>query len=224
MLISPTEPAAFKRIGKVSPIPERHGVDFLIVGRGKKIGVQRKKFPEDLLASLSDNRLYEQLQKMSKLDAAVFVIEGFGRWSLDGNLVGQNFTKDQMYGLFMSLAFVHRCQVFQVRDMNETIGLLEHIERWGAKKSHTSLVTRGGKSTKNSWGMEMGDDAVKKQVGMRFLQSFNAIGPVLAERIYDFFGGVPVKWDLEGIEKLMEVPGIGKAKAESIWRVLEEGL
>lgn len=217
MLISPTEPAIFRTLGKVSGKPEQFGCDFLIVAGGKRIGVQRKRFPEDLIASLHDNRLYEQLQKMQKLDQIVFVMEGLGKWTSDGELIYRSkFNKSQMYGLFFSLAFVHGCQVFQVRSSQETITILQYLEAWCQKPKHTSLFTRSGPK-KDSWG-KVG----KKQNGMHFLQSFQGVGPGLAEKIYDHFGGVPLKWDMEGPENLAEVRGIGADKANRIWNALEK--
>src|SRR3972149_9392922 len=88
MLCSPTEPPRLKAIGTVSPIPERYGCDFLIITKQTRIGIQRKQFPEDLLASLADGRLYEQLRALRGLDRALFIIEGHGSRAAGGGVVG----------------------------------------------------------------------------------------------------------------------------------------
>ena len=216
ILISATEPATFRTLGKVSPIPERYGCDFLIVKGKARTGIQRKKFPEDLLASLADNRLNEQLHKMGSLDRVLFIMEGFGQWTTEGELMARTaFTKRQMYGLFFTLAWEFGAQVIQVRDANETKELLANLELWAEKDKHTSLKRRSG-PRKDSWG-----NTGVKEYGMHFLQSFPGMGPGLAEKVWEHFGGVPVKWDLEGIEDLIAVPGIGTGRAKNMWEVLE---
>jgi ERCC4-type nuclease len=41
------------------------------------------------------------------------------------------------------------------------------------------------------------------------------VGPELADRVLDKFGGVPGEWTVT-VEELMEVPGIGRKKAEAM--------
>lgn len=215
MLVSSTEPFNFKTLGKSSMVPERYGCDFLIVANKTKTGIQRKKFPNDLLASLTDGRLYEQVHKMEALDRALIVFEGYGKWTLDGELIDYaSFTKQQFHSLVMSLAFEFGVEVFVVKDMNETIQFLTNIENWARKLKHTSLRTRPGPK-KDSWGR-----VGIKEIGLHFLQSFQGVGPTTAERIWDHFGGVPVKWEIE-VEELLAIRGIGRPTAIAIYKGLE---
>lgn len=217
MLVSSTEPFNFKHLGKSSTTPERYGCDFLIVARGQRTGVQRKKFPSDLLASLADGRLYGQLNQMRVLDRAFIVLEGYGKWTMDGELIDfQAFTKRQLYSLIASLAFEFGVEVLIVRDMKETIEFLESLESWCQKEKHSSLRTRPGPS-KDSWG-QIGI----REIGIHLLQSFPGVGPELAGRIYDHFEGVPLEWSFSGPDSLMMIPGIGRAKAENIYGALKK--
>lgn len=217
MLVSSTEPFVFKALGTSSTTPERYGVDFLIIKGKAKTGVQRKKFPEDLMASLADGRLYEQVHLMGKLDRAIIILEGYGKWTSDGELIdswAQRFTKDQLYGLLMSLAFEFGIEVLILRNMTETQEFLIALESWAGKERHTSLRVRPGPS-KDSWG-RIG----VKEYGMHLLQSFPGVGPELASRIWDHFGGVPIKWEIDGPEDLSAIHGIGKQKAAQIYQML----
>lgn len=220
MLVSSTEPFTFKSLGKSSTLPEKYGCDFLIISRKMKTGVQRKKFPEDLLASLADGRLYQQVHQMIALDRAVIVLEGYGKWTMDGELISnhftQSFTKRQLYSLIASLAFEFGVEVLIVRDARETMEFLESLESWAGKEKHQSLRSRPGPS-KDSWGR-----VGIREVGIHLLQSFPGVGPELAGRIYDTFGGVPLSWEFSGPESLMMVPGIGRSKAESIYGALKK--
>lgn len=211
MLVSSTEPFNFKTLGQSSIVPERYGCDFLIVAGRAKTGIQRKKFPSDLIASLADGRLYEQVHKMAALDRALIVFEGYGKWTLDDELLDfAQFNKQQFHSLVMSLSFEFGIEVFVVRDMAEMITFLQNIEKWARKDKHMSLRTRPGPK-KDSWG-QVGI----KEIGMHLLQSFPGVGPELSGRIYDHFGGVPISWDID-IEELLGVPGVGRKKAITIY-------
>ena len=214
MLISPTEPQPLKDIGKVSSLSEKYGSDILMLIKDVRVGVQRKKFPEDLMASLADGRLYDQIRKMVELNHAVVVLEGFGQWTTDGVLMHPRytFTRDQLHGLMMSLSFEFGIQVFQVRDMTETIRLLHNLEKWLHKPSHTSLLRRPGPS-KDSW-----NEKSERMNGIHLIQSFPGVGPTLAARIYDHYGRVPMAWD-EGID-FTDVSGIGKEKAKQMMETM----
>lgn len=218
MLISPTEPARIKEIGKVSPLPERYGCDLLCIGKGKKVGIQRKKFPEDLLSSLNDGRLVQQVQQMQHLTGAMIILEGFGQWTGGGELMGQwgatRFTKAQLYALIMSLYVEWDIEVFQVKDMNETIAFVEVLDRWIKKDRHNSLRTRPG-PPKNSWGTRDNRD-----YAIHVLQSFPGVGAELAARMVDHFGGLPLDWSVSEKE-LLSVPGVGKGKAATLIKALE---
>lgn len=218
MLISPTEPFIIKALGKVSSVPENYGADILFVaGKNGRTGVQRKKFPEDLLSSLADGRLYDQVHKMAQLDRGVFVMEGFGQWTSDGELVDQHvtgFRKEHLYALYFSLTFEFGLQVLTVRGINETCAILTTLEDWLKKDRHTSLRTRPS-AQKDSWGQRG-----NREYAAHLLQSFPGVGPELAFRMFDHFGRAPIKWDLNDMKDLQAVPGIGKEKAKKMWEVL----
>ena len=215
MLISPTEPAVFRDLGNTSSLPEKYGCDFLIQGKRGRLGVQRKKFPSDLLSSLADGRLYSQIHMMADLTERVVILEGYGRWNADGTLMDiAHFTRTQLNGLIFSLSFEFDVQVLQVRDVGEMKRVLGDLERWWKKPSHMSLRSRPG-PRKDSWG-RLGN----KEYGMHLLMSFPGVGPELAGRIYDHFGGVPIEWGVT-MEELMKVPGVGKGKAEKMWNGLQ---
>ena len=213
VLISPTEPAVFRDLGKVSSLSEKYGSDFLMLAKTARIGIQRKQFPNDLIASLADGRLYDQIRKMNDLTHAVIILEGYGQWTHDGQLVSPNviFTRDQLHGLMMSMSFEFGIQVFQVRNIDETIQLLTNLEKWIHKPAHLSLLRRPGPS-RDSWNRKS-----ERMNGIHLLQSFPGVGPTIAGRIYDFYGRVPMSWD---DVDFTDVPGVGKEKARQMREAL----
>lgn len=213
MIVSPSEPPQLKALGTVSGTPESYGCDILIVQGKARTGIQRKKFPEDLMSSLADGRLYSQLPKMASLDRSIIILEGHGQWTLDGELVDRyaNFTKGQLYGLKSSIMWEFGVHVEQTQDLRETAEYLKALELWCMKPKHTSLRTRPG-APKDSWGK-----TGQREQAIHMIQGLPGIGIELAGRIYDHFGRVPIKWDLEQMSDLLAVPGVGKIKAAKIW-------
>lgn len=211
MLCSPTEPIRLKALGKSSSIPERYGCDYLIISHGKRTGIQRKEFPGDFISSVADGRLYELVREMSKLDRAVLIVEGYGKWMDNGMLdfPHANMTRQQFHGLVFSLTFEWGIEVWQNGGLDETKTMLKDLDAWCQKREHTSLNTRPGPK-RDGWGIEE-----PRHRAIHILQSFSGIGPEMAGRIYDHFGMVPLGWTI-GMEELMQVKGVGKKRAETI--------
>jgi len=216
VLVSGTEPKALKKLGKVSSVPERYGADFLIMGKRTRIGVQRKQFPSDLLSSLNDGRLYQQLPSLSDLDLSLLIIEGHGRWTEDGELIADKyhqFTIRQLHGLLFSIMFEFKVPSIWVADMGDTADVLINLEAWAKKAKHTSLKSRPGPD-RSSWG-----STSEKHLAQHVVQGFPGVGQELAGRIVDKFEGVPLTWTVD-VDEMMTVEGIGKKKAEGMFGAL----
>ncbi len=210
MKVSPTEPIPFSRLGQTSSIPEKYGVDFFWVGNARTWGIQRKRFPDDFLASLlHDGRLAKELSQMQQLDHGIILLEGLGTWSDDGFLLDQKFHIGQLYGWMLSCFFEMNLPVFRVRTQRDALFFIDRMEAWSKRKSHWSLHRRP-KAKANMWGQKG-----NYEWGIHLLQSFEGIGPAAAEGIYNHFGHVPLKWTVTE-DDLMEVPGIGKKKARDL--------
>ncbi len=215
--MSPTEPKRLKGLGKVSSIPENHGADFLILGRTYRIGVQRKQFPSDFVASIGDGRLYGQLPLLSELDKAVLVIEGHGKWTEDGELITDSkydyITIQQFHGLLFSIMFEFGIPSIWVGSMKDTEDILLNLEAWAAKTKHTSLRSRAGPN-KSSWGTTS-----EQHMARHLMQGFPGVGQELAGRIVTKFEGVPLTWTV-GMDEMQEVEGLGPKKAKAMYDAL----
>jgi len=217
VLVSPTEPQRLRDLGQTSSTPEYFGADFLVVAGKNRIGMQRKQFPGDLLASLADGRLYKQLPLLMSLESAALVVEGFGKWTEDGELMEDDFshfTLSQLYALFYSIMFEFGVPVLWVRDMSATEQLIDVLDHWAHKDKHMSLKRRVGPQ-KDAWGK-----LSERASATHILQGFPGVGPELADRIIEQFGSVPLTWT-HSVDELMEVPGIGKRKAEMMVEALD---
>lgn len=217
MLVSPTEPLRLRNLGSSSSLPERYGSDFLIVANHLRIGVQRKEFPSDFLASLAGDRFYDLVRKMQDLDMAVLIVEGRGRWTEEGNLeksYGAPMSRQAFYSLIFSLMFQWGIQVFQNGSMDETVAMLEALESWAKKEDHRSLNVRTNVKG-DGWGVVKDRDRA-----VHVLQSWQGVGPEMGGAIYDHFGRLPLRWDVSEKE-MLGVRGVGKVQVKRFGEMVE---
>ena len=215
MICSPTEPAQLRdAAASVSMFPESFGADLIVATHeGGWAGVQRKEV-RDLMASIEDGRLAEQLVKLRQLPMSLLIVEGELEWTNDGEMLGnrrwKSITRDRFDGV-MWMVQSDGTWVCFTRDLAETIRVVKHFEVW-AGKARKGLSTRGQVAA--SWGKPDSRD-----FQIHLLCGFPGVGPELAGRIVDRFGGVPWTWRVT-LEELCEVPGVGKRKAEQMMGVV----
>lgn len=207
MLVAPSEPKPLLALGKSCQVPEHYGSDFLLASEAiGLIGIQRKQFPEDFIASLRGNdRISRELQLMKRLDYGVWLLEGLGSWTNDGFLVyggRYKYFEKELWGFHLSVGLMGY-QVVRVRDQNGTIEFLRHFQQWAAKESHNSLLSR---PKPGRWG-EPGSN----EWALHFLQGIPGIGHELAKRILDKFGEVPFRGSFE-YDEMASAIGPGRAK------------
>lgn len=207
MLVSPAEPPYFARLGTVSSVPETYGADFLLCSPMGLVGVQRKALP-DLVASVHDGRLQKELRQLRHVRVPLVVIEGIPTWNADGTAVGYaGWTKAQHYGVLWSLQ-LHQVWVVHSASINDTAEILALLPTW-LEREHKGLLRRPPPPV-GVWGTR--DDA---QWAAWLLQGFEGVGAELADRILDYFGGIPLVWSVTE-DELRGVDGIGKVKARKL--------
>lgn len=216
MLISSTEPKEIQLLGQVSSVPERYGADVLIGVRGRLIGVQRKTFPDDYLASLEDGRLQKELMQMQRLDAAMLLLEGQPVW--DGqNLAGRRYTRRQLRTALWSVQLVHGVCVETSDSLEDTCTTLLWLERWLKKRKHVGLMRRP--KARDAWGGHVHGQGEAIHV----LQGLPGVGPVTAQAILQHFGGrIPLAWTCSQ-QELEQVEGIGRKKARQLYTFIGGG-
>lgn len=220
MFVSPTEPAVFVDTldWTVDNLPETYGVDFLWMSTLGLVGIQRKEFPSDFLASIHDGRLgSEAFGKMAQLDLCVLLLEGQPRWTSEGNVIHASrrevrWTRTQHRNYLTSVQ-LRGVQVNWSEDKWDTVQFIMDLYRWTQKDHHNSLITRP--TPESNWG-HISNRAFQRH----FLMSLPRIGPVLADSIIDTLG-FPFALTVTA-EDLLEVPGVGPTLAANIVKVFRE--
>lgn len=218
MLVSPAEPAQLRSLGRVSPLPEKLGCDFLVPCHGGFAGAQRKEV-KDLRASAGDGRLGKEITqlKTGNIHPALLVVEGRVKWTSDGRIAdpwGRQWNRSQWYGVLWSVQLAG-LWVVQTDSMTETARALETFERWAQKDEHGSLAARG--AAPSIWGAHQ----TNRDWGIWVLQGFNGIGVKMAEKIWDHFEGLPFAWK-KGVtvERLCEIDGMGPKTARKFYELM----
>ncbi len=209
MIVSSTEPAKLRALGTVSTFPEQHGCDMLIATNGAWAGIQRKEV-KDLLGSVHDGRLGEQILKMHGVEHRLLIIEGVLRWTLDGQLAATTWGRGISRANLRKLLWSIRAAGVWIEwsdSLDDTIAVVEAFNEWCRKTTHVSLHQRP--AARGSWGT-----ASNRDWQIHFLQGLPGIGVELAGRILDTVG-MPVGWVVEP-DELMRVEGLGRKKIERI--------
>jgi Fanconi anemia group M protein len=221
-LLSPTERELKPLLGEkaiTSYLPERYGADILAIVEGRgHLAIQRKTFPDDLLASLGDGRLARELSLLAHTEYPVLIVEGKPMWTADGHLMQPwrtGWTRAQLRNMLRSAWRVHGVAVEHTDDINDTAAAILELETWFRKDTHRSLLSRHKSMAKDSWGLSN-----KRDMARFLLQGLPGIGCVLAEQIFDTFGRVPLRWDCT-YEELLSVYGIGEKRAKALWEALQ---
>lgn len=216
-MVAPTEPPALKKLGRVSSMPERYGVDFLWVARDLMHGAQRKTV-SDLIASVEGaggDRLERELGQMQGLETRVLIVEGDVAFTtegvMQGRFGGKPWTSARWYGLLLGIQR-RGCMVLTTKSTDGTARLLPVLEGWTSKERHGS--TRGRPGPVSVWGRPDNRDWQ-----IHLLTSLPGVGVELAERILAKFGRVPLRLDATR-DELLEVEGIGPKKVDGILRCL----
>ena len=220
-LVSPTdrELLAAMRL-KVSAmshrLPEQYGADVLTAVEGVGVfAVQRKSFPDDFIASLADGRLTRELPLLKSADYGILIVEGTPVFTSDGNLFGSytnRWTKEALRNVLRSVLLVHGIPYEHTEDMHDTVDRILEIGRYLAKGVHRSLLARPKRDIKDGWGV-----GNKRDFARFFLQGFQGVGPIRAEKVFDAFGKIPLCWTVSQ-EELGNV--LGEKTAKSLFDAL----
>lgn len=218
MLVSPTESPAARTLGSASWRTEDFGVDFLWAAHGNWWGVQRKAL-KDLVASVEDGRLSKERLQWSELWRCYLIIEtgergGAAPRTMPNDTIvtlgswGRPWTGAQLRSLTYSL-MDQGVMVVWTADESETLLRVVELEIWSKKDNHHAATTRPA-ARANVFG-ERGN----REYGVWLLSSLPGVGPEMAGRIWDHFGGLPVRMTC-GMDELTKVKGVGKVTAKRI--------
>jgi len=222
ILVSPSEPAELREaLGATSsPLCEEKGADILApTGKGL-LGIQRKEVPSDFLASLEDGRLARELPLLSRgVDFPILLLEGSFIYDTDDCLrVGGRPTRYKHLGikrLLRSVFYSYGIYVEHSSGLSDTPTVVKELIDYFSH-DHISLYTRP--KLQGLWGRPTPNEQI-----CYFYQGIPGVGVVLAQSLAKI---LPKPADLvtASLDGLKSIPGIGKQRAERIFKFLHDGV
>lgn len=202
--------------------PDNLPFDFMILTERGPIPAERKKFPQDFLASVEDGRFSSECAAMRDVSEFRFIIcEGKPRYSRKGRLMAgrreSRYSKAGFRNLCRSLEFVEGCKLEWSSDQWDTVQVLKELQDYFDKEKHLSLRTRP--KFLNQWF----ESATYEQRFLFWLQGCGpGIGPATAIELAKVFHSPAELFSAE-VTDIMKVKGVGKITATSIYSFLRGG-
>ena len=188
--------------------------DFLIVQGDQGMLIERKE-SNDFIASMKNNRLWEQMRRMLtdevkevKIIRRALVIHGLLSDSLENSGMGWN----HVMGAFMEIQYKYRIPIFHAEDDAALLHFLRiAIKREKEGKNEGEIKELWSRTIPNK---DMSEDDWKLYV----LSSIPFVGEKMAKNLLEHFGSIE-KIARANIVELKKVEGIGDKKAKKIYAI-----
>ena len=227
ILVSSNERTEVKQalgdLGMVANIP----FDFQLFTERGSVPCERKKIPDDLMASIGDGRLAKECAAMrQESEFRVVILEGRFSYTSDDRLrIGNRpsrWTRKAVRNIIRSIKYVEGCDIEYSDNILDTVEVLKELQAYFDKDKHLSLRIRP--RFESSWLVPVYEERF-----IYWLQGCGfGISVVRARAISQVFktpmevGQAYVDGTLA--EKLVSIPGIGKTLAKGFVEFWEGGL
>ena len=220
-MISAHEPRHIKRLfGDTAIEDPSMGYDMKLYTNPAVIGLERKKFPSDFLASIQDGRLNREILAMRE-DTDIQILVPHGRtpkYDKDGILtvVGdRKWTKKGITNIFRTIQYVEGVYVEWAKNDAELVQMIHDLQDYFDKKEHDSLRSRP--RIKTNWMVPSRAERI-----IYWMQGLPGVGTTTAKKLYEKFPA-PLLLFQANIDDIDDVPRVGKSMAVGIYNFLRTG-
>ncbi len=226
ILLSPSEVALAGKLKEeaiTSSIPEQKGADILIYSKHGLLGMQRKEVPHDFLSSFTDGRMSRATSLLQQgCTFTRMICEGTFKYWPDGTVhlgmtkarkkIPTSYNHKHIHGMLNDIEFIKGIMIRWTNDIDDTVTYIRSVVNFLEAGKHFGLYTRP--SAKGVWVVPKAKD-----IHLWVLQSFPGVGPAVADKIVERFGGIPLQWTCT-MEELMAVPRLSKERAAEMFNSL----
>jgi len=186
--------------------------------------IERKVVPGDLLASVTDGRLDNELTAMREMsDFYVIIFHGTIKYKRDGRVdlefrnqhPTKGWTKKGVRNLIRSLEYVEGAHIEYAHTDEELVEIVHELQEYFDEGNHVGLRTRSTLYTGFPYKQK------KKRV-INFYQGLPDCKYGRAKMLYEAFP-TPMKLYQATVEDINEVKGFGGVLSESIYNFLRSG-
>ncbi len=193
------------------------GYDITLFTKFGRVGIERKKVPSDLLASVEDGRLGKEILAMREECSIMIVLfHGRMRFLSDSKLnLGKRlsrWTDKGIRNLRRTIQFVEGCYIEDAANDIEMVKVINEIQDYLDGKQH--LSTKGRTAIRTDW--------IKSTYQERLRYFYDGLPGVAASGAQKIASRFKTPLELYGasVEEIMEVPRMGKTVSTSIFNFL----
>ena len=198
-------------------IVDEAGADFMLITNRGIVVLQRKTIL-DLIASVKDGRLAQQLPLMRKSsEFPILLVEGHFRYSRNGQLLngrGRNrrWTKDGIRNLLRTVKYVELIDVEYSDSLRDTVRIIYQTQKYFDTKQH--LSTKGRASISKDWIVPTYQERL-----IYFYQGLPGLGVARAKVLSEHFKS-SIDLHAASVKDITAVPGFSKSTATVIYDFL----
>lgn len=174
-----------------------------------EIAIERKTV-NDFVGSMINKRMLNQLSDLKKNYAKpLLLLEGIAEDDIYKPSQHQNINENAIRGMILSISLDFGIPIIFTKDSRDTAKYLDLLaKRQDKPEKETSLVAK----------RKVFSLAEQQQI---IIEGFPGVGPNLAKNVLKHFGSIKRALNAD-IKELTQVEKIGKKKAETIKRIVEE--
>ncbi len=161
--------------------------------------IVERKTRTDFEASIIDNRLFLQLQKMEHYKNRILIVEGTEDYL--------RLQRNAVLGAYAAVCTKYSTAIFFTRDLTSTAEMIYYLAKNAQEQKEVRLVAK-----KNTYS--------KSTLMRRIVESFPSVGPKNAKELLRAFGSIKRIVNATH-EELSSVPGIGKKRAHKLGELFD---
>ena len=217
VIVTTNEPKKIKQLFE-DRVELPMGFDFKLYTESGTVGIERKAVPGDLLASIEDGRLKNEILAMrDDCDFQVILLHGTMRFDKNDRLMlsstrKSRWTKTGIRNLCRTLEWVENCYIEEAKNNQELVEVIDDLQRYLNKGRHLSLKGRPG--IQRDW--------IKPTKFERMIHFYDGVPGVAPVRARELAKAFPSPMDIyqASVEDISKINGFGKPTAQKIHNFL----
>ena len=194
-------------------------VDMMFHTKRGEVLIERKVTPSDLLASIGDGRLAEQVHKLRGAEAGgALLLEGELHCKPDGHIIDgrrtREYTMQQVWGLLQTIQD-YGVMVVWSPSPAVTPMIAHSVYTWFSKEPDEHNSLKGRKRQRWDWGSPS-----EREATLYAFQGFG-LGPKTAEKAWEAAGSLQAFLNMTPEERT-DIDGIGMVRAKNVEQVVSK--
>ena len=220
IIITTNEPKSIKELF-IDRVEIPMGFDMKLLTKSGTVGIERKKIPGDLIASIEDGRLGKEILAMRE-ECSVIIVLYHGVMTYNkygqvrqGKRTSNRWTNKGMRNLRRTLEFVEGCYIEYARTNEDLVKTVNELQTYLDQDNH--LATKGRLPIRRDWLVPTRQERVRY-----FYSGLPRVAAIGAKKLELRFPN-PMDLYQASVKDIMSVQGFAKKSAMDIYNFLRSG-